>query len=194
MADFYLSSGDRISVDSDVLPLIEGQSWHRDSKGTVARSYRENGQVKRQTLHALLERHLGIHRSRGEVLTHLDDDWRNFRAENLRVSARGAWLYRDEAQMSEWRERGVRASAAQRTPPQLTAEGFKYRGVHKAGNKFKALATVNGRQTYLGLYATPEEAALAYDWALQKQGLEAVNRVGGELPEAVIRKLEARVA
>ncbi|TDE84687.1 HNH endonuclease [Deinococcus sp. S9] len=175
MATFHLSSGERIYVDDDILALIEGQTWSRDSKGTVGRSYRKDGRVRRQTLHGLIAEQMGERVPKGYVWTHLDDDWRNFRRENLRLAERGSWLYRDEAELSKWREKGSRVAATRRKPPEKTEEGVRYRGVHKSGRKYKALATVNGKQTYLGLRDTPEEAARLYDQALIAQGLEPVN-------------------
>jgi hypothetical protein len=38
-----------------------------------------------------------------------------------------------------------------------------YRGVFKSGDRFRAQICINKKQTYLGLYDTPKEAAVAYD-------------------------------
>ena len=41
----------------------------------------------------------------------------------------------------------------------------KYKGVsyHKKTKKYQASITIKGKHTYIGLYSTQEEAALAYD-------------------------------
>ena len=43
-----------------------------------------------------------------------------------------------------------------------------FNGVHKQGNKFKAMISVNGKQKYLGLFTKARDAAMAYDEAIVK--------------------------
>ena len=52
------------------------------------------------------------------------------------------------------------------TPVQQTLRSNKtvgYRGVSKKGKKFRANIQIAGKQTYIGTYDTPSEAAIAYD-------------------------------
>ena len=43
-----------------------------------------------------------------------------------------------------------------------------YRGVYKNGKKYRALSSIAGKQTHLGIYDTPKEAAIVYDRAVLK--------------------------
>ena len=46
-----------------------------------------------------------------------------------------------------------------------------YRGVSKKGNNFRARIEIGGKQTYIGIYDTAKEAAIAYDRAILKANL-----------------------
>ena len=54
-------------------------------------------------------------------------------------------------------------NAMNRATPSDNTSGFK--GISRSGLKWRAYVGVSGRQTYLGSFTTPEEAARAYDAA-----------------------------
>ena len=51
----------------------------------------------------------------------------------------------------------------------------KYKGVRQNRNRFVSSIRINGKSTYLGSYATEEEAAIAYDRALLANGGDYVH-------------------
>ena len=77
----------------------------------------------------------------------------------------------------------VRAAAAaeglELVPSSSNETGFK--GAHKRGGKYEAYIREDGKQRYLGMFATPEEAALCY-----------ARHIGAE--RAAAEAVEARVA
>lgn len=164
MASYELRTGETIYLDDDVAETLAGQAWRRSPSGSVYRNYRHRGKVKTESLAAVVT---GESAPRGYVWAPVDGNWRNFRRENLEVKPRG-W------QLAEGREERLFVEGDIR-PRETKPNPTGYRGVHKSGRKYKALATVNGKQTYLGLRDTPEEAARLYDQALIAQGLEPVN-------------------
>lgn len=85
---------------------------------------------------------------------HRDRDGLNCRRSNLRIATRSQ-------------------NGMNRTWPQ--SETFHYRGVHRSHRKWVASIQCNRKQIYLGIFSTPEEAALAYnDAALKHHGEFAV--------------------
>lgn len=62
----------------------------------------------------------------------------------------------------EWRSRSV-ASRKRKT---TSKEG--YTGVYKENNRYRAVISARGKSIHIGMYDTPEEAALAYNKMSQK--------------------------
>lgn len=64
-----------------------------------------------------------------------------------------------------------------------------YRGICKVRNKWKAQAPLNGKSDYIGLYKTPEEAALAYNEYIISNDLGLpLNPISKEVVEEIISK------
>jgi hypothetical protein len=55
------------------------------------------------------------------------------------------------------------SSTMRNRPPR---KGHKFKGVYAVGNKWQAKIKVSGKQKYLGTFNTPEEAAQAYNNAI----------------------------
>lgn len=181
-----LSSGDPVYVDDDVAQALAGERWKEESPGAVRRHFRENGRMRSETLGA---RVMGRPAARGHVWTHRDGNPRNFRRENLAEVPRGHNLSR----ISPERRQAINAEASKKggkvRGKTQSAAGFS--GVYASGPKFKAMAMVAGKQAYLGVYPTREEAAYAYDCALKREGHPAVNKP--DLSEEASARVEAAV-
>ena len=64
------------------------------------------------------------------------------------------------------------------------------RGVHKEGNKYTTTISKFGKQTYLGLYETIEEAHNAYNNAKKEYLDELSERWKGTLPDNVCEAIK----
>jgi hypothetical protein len=84
---------------------------------------------------------LYVHGQLPEVMDHIDGDKLNNSIANLRPATKST-------------------NGANRGPQRNNSSGFK--GVKRHYRKWVAQITVNGRNTYIGLYNTPEEASTAY--------------------------------
>lgn len=160
MADYYLTTGERVTVDDDLLPQLEGLKFRLEGH-TPKRSYWQGGKSRTQTLASFV---MDEQLHRGMAWYHRDGDWRNFERTNLYAGPAGAHLaeHRTKAHQ-EGRDRQGRRN------------GLGYTGVSGHGRRYRAYTTLQGKGTYLGLHDTAEDAARAVDAALVAAGYEAVN-------------------
>lgn len=79
-----------------------------------------------------------------EFLDHIDQDKLNNRIENLRPCTKSENVVNSRVRVDN---------------------SYGYKGVtfHKASGKFAAQSFISGKRVHIGLYHTPEEAALAYN-------------------------------
>ena len=123
-------------------------SWKAIWPGKVAGSLDSKGYLRFQVAGRTHKAHrlawLYVHGEwpKGEI-DHIDGDRSNNAIANLRVAT-------------------ARQNQQNKTA-KVNASGF--RGVSKMGRKWRALVTINGRRTHVGIFDTPEAASAAYEAA-----------------------------
>lgn len=173
MAELPLGNHARPALIDDAdLAAASRHRWrnHRPSGPglTVARTYREGQTVRSQTLSIFLmgpppEGHVWHHRN-GDPLDH--------RRANLHAVLRG-----------QHRAHAGRAPALHETPTDASGRPTAYVGVSRSGPRWRARIKIGDRHVALGTYATPEDAARAYDRARAEHlGLGPVNFPGARDP------------
>lgn len=138
-----LTQGAFALIDDCDMDITSARHWHAVKNGrTMYAATKIEG--KRIWLHRFL-----THAQPGFVVDHADGDGLNNRRHNLRVTTH-------------------RFNCANGAP---RSRLFAFKGISRRGNKFVA-QIANGKTTgarYLGIFATIEEAALAYDAAAVQQ-------------------------
>lgn len=132
-------------VDDEDVPLVQPYQW-RVHESSPARSfrygpyakafYRVDGRMRWVYMHVLIMGQAGI--------DHADGDGLNNRRSNLRPATHSQ-------------------NMANQGPNSRNTSGFK--GVSRMRSKWRAVLRVNGRDQWLGVYLTPEDAARAVDAA-----------------------------
>lgn len=143
-----LTGGYRAAVDDADYPRIAGRRWRASVGygGTVYAARRVKVGDRWETIYMHRE---VIGAGEGEIVDHADGDGLNNTRANLRVAT-------PSQNAANARRRCDNASG--------------YRGVswYKGYGRWQATIRVRGRKKHLGYYATPQEAALAFDRAARE--------------------------
>lgn len=150
-----LTNGGHVTVDPDFYEDLSRSKWRRTSN--VVKRTTWSKETKRPVTESLSSVLMGPP-APGHVWYHDNGDSSDFRRENLKLST-----------IADNPNRVSRLRSAL----QSRSEGFT--GVYPKNGRSMAACSLRGEQTYLGLFATPEQAAYAYDLALQSIGLETKN-------------------
>lgn len=135
-----LYSGEFALIDHDDAEVVLRHNWHRNRRGYAATILRSESGKKPCKMHIMI---MGYPPSPDLTVDHANRDVLDNRRSNLR------WATATE-QLANTKRLG-------------TASGYK--GVLRHHFKWRAVINVNKKRLHLGLFATPEDAARAYDAA-----------------------------
>jgi hypothetical protein len=138
-----LTQGKVALIDDEDLQLVSGYKWYaRDSKCTFYAIAHEPGTHRTVYMHRLI-----ANPGERQPVDHIDFNGLHNVRSNLRTCT------------NQQNGTHIRSSADKAT----------YRGVKRAGRKWMARIGNNGKQEYLGIFETPEEAAREYDRVAEKR-------------------------
>lgn len=135
--DIVLTNGQHAKVDSR-FAYLKKYKW-RLHKGYPVHDFYERGDRKTTAMHRLV-----IETPDGKVTDHINGDKLDNRRANLRVCS----------QRNNCRNRGAQSN---------NRSGYKGVSWNRTLSKWVAQISINGKQTYLGLFENIEEAAHKYD-------------------------------
>jgi hypothetical protein len=138
-----LTKGKVALIDADDLPLVERYTWRAQPNNTQSGWYAASTRWERLSPGKRVSRSISMHvlllgKKPGVEIDHIDGDGLN----NTRANLRHATHTQNKANCAPYR---------------TNTSGYK--GVYPRKKRWRA--AISGR--YIGLYATPEEAARAYD-------------------------------
>ena len=140
MKSINLTKGFVAHIDDDDEWVLSGRKWVASFSGRRWYVVRGKGKT-REYLHRLI-----ANAGKGVVVDHIDGDTMNNTRSNLRLCSQ---------QENTWNSKSRKSCS-----------GFK--GVAKHQGKWTARLTINGKNLYLGLFETKEDAAISYNNAAIK--------------------------
>ena len=148
-ATIFTKKGFEILVDEADLPILRNYTWYAWASGNTRYAMTRGEDEMPFGMHTLLV--YGVTRAHGKIVDHIDGNGLNNRRSNIRSAS-------------------PRQNQANRKLSKNNTSG--YRGVNfnkRYGNWKARIYTGGGAQKQLGTFATPEEAAVAYDMAAVQQ-------------------------
>lgn len=146
-----LTQGKFALVDDEDFDSLVTVKWRYMRDGYAARSIRINGKQKYEAMH---RRIIGISRDDARHVDHKDGNKLNNQRSNLRICT-DAENHRNALLRSD------------------STSGFK--GVSRSKGRWRACISFEGKQKYLGIFESPEEAHAAYCKAADKYFGEFAN-------------------
>ncbi len=147
LAYISLTMGYVAVIDAADVPLVSGGNWCAEVRphGVYARRCEGSGPRKRVIrLHRLL-----MAAPMGHPVDHINGDGLDNRRANLRLAT-------------------VQQNNHNRRRTAMNTSGFKGVHLNRQLNKWRAMIKVSGKQSHLGYFDTPEDAAVAYAKASAK--------------------------
>lgn len=138
MKEIQLTKGKKAIVDEDVFNFLSQFNWYYGKGYAMTMVSQPSGRTYIY-MHKML-----MFAGPGQIVDHINGDKLDNRRENLRLSSHYQNL-------------------ANRPAPVNNKTGYKGVSYNKTARKYTAQITVKGEYHYLGLYKTPEEAALAWN-------------------------------
>lgn len=140
MAEILTSKGKIILVSDEDFYSLNQHAWRIDRHGYAGRSVFVK-ETKKTIFELMSRRIVGLQQGDIRQVDHIDGDRLNNVRENLRICTK--------------EQNGYNRSCGR---PNKTG----YKGVSKQGNRWQSIIRANGKQFYLGLFTTPEDAYAAY--------------------------------
>ena len=141
MKEVPLTQGRVALVDDEDYELVSRYKWcatHMHGKWYAIRSVNRDGKKTSEYMHIVIAQSRG----KGMTVDHINGDGLDNRRANLRMAT-------------------MQQQSHNRAKSRNTLNLFK--GITVNGKGWKAQSACDGRKYYLGTFATPQEAALAYD-------------------------------